>query len=79
MYMQDIFPHCLQFNLDETLYLACSSLVKYIDHYVIQQNTYIAYIAYQLLITTTILITIKEDLTISESHFKHGQNRETKN
>ena len=74
--MQDIFPHCLQFNLDETLYSACSSLVKYIDHYVIQQNTYIAY---QLLITTTILITIKEDLTISKSHFKHGQNRETKN
>ena len=36
-----------------------------------------------ILITTTILITIKEEsyLTISKvvSHFKHGQNREMKN
>ena len=30
------FSHCVQFNLDE----ACSSLVRSIDHYVSQQNTY---------------------------------------
>ena len=76
LYMQGIFPPCLQFNLDE----ACSSLVRSIDHYVSQQNSYIAY---QLLITTTILIAIKKEsyLTISKtvSHFKHGQNREMKN
>ena len=55
------------------------SLARSLDHYVSQQNTYIAY---QLLITTTILITIKESyLTISKmvNHFKHGQNREMKN
>ena len=55
------------------------SLARSLDHYVSHQNTYIAY---QLLITTTILITIKESyLTISKivSHFIHGQNRAMKN
>ena len=52
------FPHSLQLNLDETCYCACSSLVSDIDHYVSQQNTYIAY---QLLLTATMLITIKEE------------------
>ena len=55
--MQDIFSHCLLLNLDETWYKACSSL-RYIDHYVSQQNTKIAY---QLLNTETMLITIKEE------------------
>ena len=54
--------------------------MRSIDHYVSQQ---IIYIAYQLLITPIILITIKEEsyLTISKivSHFKHDQDREMKN
>ena len=52
------FFHCLQFNLDETWYEACSKLVRFIYYYVSQLNTYIAY---QLLITITVLITIKEE------------------
>ena len=54
--------------------------MRSIDHNVSQQ---IIYIAYQLLITTIILITIKEEsyLTISKivSHFKYDQDREMKN
>ena len=49
-------------------------VVRSIDHYVSQQNIYIAY---QLLITRTILITIKEGYLISKivNHFKYGQNQ----
>ena len=80
--MQHFCPHSLQFNLDETWYYACSSLVRSIvnDRYVSKHNTYIAY---QLLITATILITIKEEIYLTSSkivcYFKHGQNREMKN
>ena len=37
--MQYSFPHCLQLNLDETWYKACSGWVGSIGHYVSQQNT----------------------------------------
>ena len=77
--MQDIFPTVYSSKDEHDIKHVVYSLVWLLEHYVSQQNTYIAY---QLLITTTILITIKGSyLTISKilSHFKYGQNQEMKN
>ena len=58
-YIQYIFLYRLQFSLDETWFETCSSLVKSITKGVCQPVTYTEY---QLLITTTLMKTTRDNL-----------------